>query len=201
MGRVDHSYRQPVRMGTRSPKPRSESSISRRIFRTVKKGVSSGVNSVLAKFRSDAHPPLVENVQSSNSQNSESRESTMMTLDREERLAQIGKLLEQITQKQLFWEQDIKPFFGRINEVFDPGGYGPEDVCNQNCCKAVVGIAHFLYTDDEKWVRKLRGFGAPKYFGWAAMNSAEDNVRRVALMFLIKSEGKEAVNELTGGQI
>jgi len=98
----------------------------------------------------------------------------------------------------LFWEQDVKTFFERIREVFDPE-YGPDDICNQNCCKAVVGMAHFLSNQDEKWANELKKFEAPKYFGWAAMNSAEDNVRRVALMFLVKSEGREAVDKLTGG--
>ena len=199
MGGVEQDHRQPVRMGTEPPPPRSESSISRRILRTVKNRVSSGVNSVLTKFRSSAHSPLVEDAHETGSQDNAASGSTAKSPTREERIERIGKLLEQITKKHLFWEQDVTTFFERINEVFDSETYGPNDACNQDCCKAVVGIAHFLFNEDEKWVGELKGFGVPKYFGWAAMNSTQENVRKVALMFLIKSEGREAVDKLTGG--
>ncbi len=201
MGGAEPDHRQPVRIGAEPLKPRSESSISRRIFRRVKRGFSSGVNSVITRMRSSAPPPpLIEDAMDSNSQNSASTENTAKTLSREEGLMRIGELLGQITQKNLFWEHDVKTFFLRVNEIFDEK-LGPTDECNQNCCKAVIGMANFLFIEDGKWLGELRGFGAQEYFRWAAMNSSEGNVSTVAVKFLVKMEGVEAIHTLTGGQV
>jgi hypothetical protein len=103
---------------------------------------------------------------------------------RKERFDVLQRLLKNIQEKEIFWEQDIQVFFERISQLFDEG-CGPYDMYNQRCCVAVIALAETMHRGGEG-LEKIKRLGSAKYLEWAALNSIDSGMRKVSVLFLKK---------------